>query len=266
MLSHRKLFCIDAFAEKIGQGNPAGVCLLEREAEPAWMQAVAREMNLSETAFLAEQDDGFSLHWFTPRTEVDLCGHATLASAHIIWEEGYLEQEKITRFSTKSGPLTAVKRGDLIELDFPSLPEAPAPAPPGLCSSLGIQPVYTGKNRVDWLIEVGSEDDVRTLNPDFSSLRKIPMRGVIVTARASTPGIDFVSRFFAPAVGINEDPVTGSAHCCLFPYWREKLQKQKLTAYQCSERGGVLYLGPGPEGRVKIAGNAVTVWKGSAQF
>jgi len=260
------LFCIDAFAEKIGEGNPAGVCLLEREAEPVWMQAVAREMNHSETAFLAEQDDGFSLRWFTPRREVDLCGHATLASAHIIWEEGLKEPEKIIRFFTRSGTLTAVKRGELIELDFPSVPEEPAPAPAGLCRSLGIRPVYTGKNRFDWLIEAGSEDDVRRLDPDFSSLGTIPMRGVIVTSRASTPGFDFVSRFFAPAAGINEDPVTGSAHCCLFPYWQKRLKKQELTAYQCSGRGGVLHLRPGPAGRVKIAGRAVTVWKGSVQF
>ncbi len=257
------LFCVDAFADRIGQGNPAGVCLPERPADPAWMQAIAREMNMSETAFISREDDGFCLRWFTPRTEVDLCGHATLATAHILWETGYLGEDEPARFITKSGTLSAGKKGDLIEMDFPAVPEEPVPAPAGLSHALGIQSCYTGKNRFDWLVEAASEQEVRKMSPDFSGLAKIPMRGVIVTSRASTPGFDFVSRFFAPSVGIDEDPVTGSAHCCLGPFWQKRLKKNTLTAYQASERGGVLHVRMDTPDRVTIAGTAVTVWKGT---
>jgi len=259
------LFCVDAFADHIGAGNPAGVCLLGQPADPGWMQTLAREMNLSETAFVTRERKGFGLQWFTPRTEVDLCGHATLATAHILWEEGYLGGDAPARFFTKSGIITAKRAGDFIELDFPAMPEEPAPAPAGLSDALGIQPCYTGKNRFDYLIEVSSEREVRKTTPDFSGLSKIPMRGVIVTSRAATPGFDFVSRFFAPSVGVNEDPVTGSAHCCLAPYWQKKLQKNMLTAYQASERGGVLRIRLDPPDRVAIAGTAITVWKGSPE-
>jgi predicted PhzF superfamily epimerase YddE/YHI9 len=227
------------------------------------MQAVACEMNLSETAFVERVTEGFGLRWFTPRAEVDLCGHATLAAAHILWETGYLGRDDPARFFTKSGTLFAVKRGELIELDFPSVPDDPLPAPPGLSRALGVRPCYTGKNRFDWLVEVATEDEVRRMRPDFSRLAQIPMRGVIVTARASAPGFDFVSRFFAPAVGIHEDPVTGSAHCCLGPFWQKKLGKNALTACQVSERGGALHVRMDTPERVKIAGNSVTVWEGS---
>jgi len=257
------LFCVDAFANRIGQGNPAGVCLPERPADPAWMQAVAREMNLSETAFICREGDGFNLRWFTPRTEVDLCGHATLASAHILWEKGYLSMGETARFFTKSGTLSARKKGDLIEMDFPAVPEEPVPALTSLSEALGIQPLYTGKNRFDYLIEIASEREVREIVPDFLELKKIPMRGIIVTARASAPGFDFVSRFFAPSVGIDEDPVTGSAHSCLAPYWQKKLKKNAMTAFQASERGGVLHVRLETPGRVTIAGKAVTAWEGS---
>ena len=265
MILRDSLFCIDAFAERIGTGNPAGVCLLGQPADPAWMQSVAREMNLSETAFIVREKDGFNLRWFTPRTEIDLCGHATLAAAHILWEEGYLMEDEPARFFTKSGTLSAVRSGHFIELDFPAVPEEPVPAPAGLYSALGIQPCYTGKNRFDYLIEVASEREVRNIVPDISGLSQIPMRGVIVTSRASTPGFDFVSRFFAPSVGINEDPVTGSAHCCLAPYWQKKIKKNMLTAYQASERVGILHLRLESLGRVTIGGAAVTVWKGLLQ-
>jgi len=259
------LFCVDTFTDRIGTGNPAGVCLLEHPAEPAWMQTIAREMNHSETAFVVREKDGFNLRWFTPRTEVDLCGHATLATAHILREEGYLGGDEPARFFTKSGMLSAVGKGNLTEMDFPSMPEEEVSAPAGLSRALGIQPVYTGMNRFDYLIEVASECVVRKIAPDFPQLLKIPMRGVIVTSRASTPGFDFVSRFFAPSVGIHEDPVTGSAHCCLAPYWQRKLKKNTLTAYQASERGGVLQIRLAVPGRVIIGGAAVTVWKGSVQ-
>lgn len=265
MILRDGLFCIDAFAERIGTGNPAGVCLLGQPADPAWMQSVAREMNLAETAFVVREKDGCNLRWFTPRTEIDLCGHATLAAAHILWEEGYLREDEPARFFTKSGTLSAARAGNFIELDFPAVPEEPARAPAGLYRALGIQPCYTGKNRFDYLVEVASEREVRNIVPDISALSQIPMRGVIVTSRASTPAFDFVSRFFAPAVGIHEDPVTGSAHCCLAPYWQKKFRKNTLTAYQASERGGILHLRLETPGRVTIAGTAVTVWKGLLQ-
>ncbi|NMB78095.1 MAG: PhzF family phenazine biosynthesis protein [Methanomicrobiales archaeon] len=266
MTAFRGLFCVDAFTDHAGSGNPAGVCLVEQPAGQAWMQMIAREMNLSETAFVVRQRDGFSLCWFTPKAEIELAGHPTLAAAHILWEEGYLAPGEPVRFFTKSGDLFARQKEGRIELDFPQVPEEPAFAPVDLVGSLGVQPCHTGKNRFDWLIEVETEQEVREMNPDFLRLVKIPMRGVIVTARATTPGIDFVSRFFAPAVGVNEDPVTGSAHCCLAPFWQRRLKKDTLTAYQASERGGYLYLEIGENSRVRIAGNAVTVWKGQLKI
>jgi PhzF family phenazine biosynthesis protein len=265
MSPRHSLFCVDAFADRIGTGNPAGVCILEQPADPAWMQMIAREMNLSETAFVARESDGFGLRWFTPRVELDLCGHATLATAHILREEGYLGAKESARFFTKSGILSAGLAGGLVELDFPALPEEPAPPPAGLSRALGIQSCYTGKNRFDWLVEAETEDQVRSMVPDFCGLAHIPMRGVIDTARASTPGFDFVSRFFAPSVGVNEDPVTGSAHCCLAPHWHKKLKKNAMTAFQASDRGGVVHVRTDTPDRVTIAGKAVTVWKGSAQ-
>ncbi len=259
------LFCVDAFADRIGQGNPAGVCLLGQPADPAWMQMVAREMNLSETAFVVQKENGFALRWFTPAAEVDLCGHGTLATAHILIEKGYLSMGETARFFTKSGVLMARKIGDQIRMDFPAEPENEVPVPAALAEALGVQPCYCGRNRFDHLVEVASEEEVRRMAPDFVHLKDIPVRGVIVTSRASTPGFDFVSRFFAPAVGINEDPVTGSAHCCLAPFWQKRLKKDTFTAYQASERGGVVRLRLDVPGRVKIAGTAITVWEGSLQ-
>ncbi|MFY9801227.1 MAG: PhzF family phenazine biosynthesis protein, partial [Methanoregula sp.] len=232
------LSCVDAFANRAGTGNPAGVCLLYEPKDASWMQMVAREMNLSETAFLLMEKDGFSLQWFTPVTEVDLCGHATLASAHVLWERGYLEPTETARFYTKSGTLSAVKKNDWIEMDFPAEPEHAAPAPAGLIEALGVTPRYVGKNRFDYLIELATEEEVRDLKPDFSCLSTIPMRGVIVTSAAHNPDYDFVSRFFAPSAGVPEDPVTGSAHCCLCPFWEKRLHKTEFLAYQASGRGG----------------------------
>ncbi len=254
-----KLFQIDAFTSEAFRGNPAAVCLLERERDASWMQDVAAEMNLSETAFLLRGDDGYSLRWFTPAIEVALCGHATLASAHALWEEHGLAS---ARFHTKSGLLTAERSGDLIELDFPATLEQRADAPEGLLESLGIDaPVYVGKNKFDYLVEVASEDLVRKLDPDHAQLRRIPVRGVIVTSRAAMEGADFVSRFFAPGSGVDEDPVTGSAHCCLTPYWSAKLGKEAMTAYQASPRGGFVYVQLAGD-RVKLRGHAVTVFRG----
>ncbi len=226
------------------------------------MQKVAAEMNLSETAFLIPAGGGFSLRWFAPKAEVELCGHATLASAHVLWEEGILAPEETARFETRSGPLSAEKRGELIEMDFPAEPERTVECSPLMLeAALGEPFIYVGDNRFDLLVELESEDAVRTLQPNFDHLKKLPIRGVMVTSRSDSPEYDFVSRFFAPALGVDEDPVTGSAHCCLGPYWAEKLGKTDLVGYQASERGGVVRVRM-EEDRTKIAGEAVTVLKG----
>jgi PhzF family phenazine biosynthesis protein len=253
---------VDAFTNRPFAGNPAAVCILPRAAAPAWMLDVAREMNLAETAFLVKQRDGYDLRWFTPAVEVDLCGHATLASAHVLWEEGHLKPGEQARFHTKSGLLTADRRDGLIELDFPATPATPAPAPPGLSEALGAKPQFVGRSPFDFLVEVDSETTVRTLAPNLSAVAEIQARGVIVTSRGDgTRKYDFVSRFFAPRSGVPEDPVTGSAHCALTPYWSEKLGKKELVAYQASPRGGELRLRLVGD-RVKIGGQAVTVLRG----
>lgn len=255
-----EIFQVDAFSEKPFAGNPAAVCPLSEEVASSWMQNVAREMNLSETAFLRPRDGGWLLRWFTPLEEVDLCGHATLASAHILWETGVLEPRETARFETRSGLLTANRRGDSIEMDFPSEPERPCQAPPGLAEALGVAPLYVGKNRFDYLVEAADEVSVRTASPDFSQLRKIPCRGVILTSRSEGGGADFVSRFFAPSAGVDEDPVTGSAHCCLAPFWSSRLGRTELTGRQLSSRGGTV--GTILKGdRVLLIGRAVTVLK-----
>lgn len=258
-----KIYQVDAFTEKPFKGNPAAVCILDSYATEKWMQDVASEMNLAETAFLVPLNDGYSLRWFTPNSEVDLCGHATLASAHILWEKGYLKQDQVANFHTKSGLLSAKINEGWIELNFPATLEEIINPPIELIEALGIEPIYVGKNIFDYLIEVKSEEIVRNIKPDFTKLMKVPMRGVIVTAKSVE--YDFVSRFFAPEVGIFEDPVTGSTHCCLGPYWDKKLGKDKLIAYQASERGGVLKVQVQGE-RVLISGKAVTVMEGNLLY
>jgi len=255
-----KIYQVDAFTDKPFTGNPAGVCVLPGPKEDIWMQNVAREMNLSETAFLLKQADGFGLRWFTPAVEVELCGHATLASAHILWQAGLLAGHEPARFHTLSGLLTAAHRQGDIELDFPATPDAPADAPAGLGEILGAKVMNFRSSRFDHLVEVESEETVRGLCPDFTRLKALPVRGIMVTSRASTPGFDFVSRFFGPAVGIDEDPVTGSAHCCLGPYWSKRLGKTEMTAYQASARGGVVGVAVMGD-RVRLRGRAVTVLK-----
>jgi PhzF family phenazine biosynthesis protein len=252
---------VDAFTDLPFAGNPAAVCILPAVRDDRWMQNVAREMNLSETAFLHRQADGFDLRWFTPTTEVALCGHATLASAHVLWEEGHLDPGQPARFHTKSGLLTAERKGDWIELDFPATREEPALAPDGLAEALGAAYGYVGRNRFDYLVELESEAALRHLQPNHFALRKIPVRGVIVTSRSDSAGFDFVSRFFAPGSGVDEDPVTGSAHCCLGPYWQKKLGKSELVAYQASARGGVVRVSVKGE-RVILGGKAITVLRG----
>jgi PhzF family phenazine biosynthesis protein len=251
---------VDAFTNKPFAGNPAGVCILTKPADSAWMLNVAREMNLAETAFLVRNKDGYDLRWFTPAVEVDLCGHATLASAHVLWEDGYLKRSEQARFHTKSGLLTADARDPWIELDFPATPVKAAPAPAGLHDALGAKATFVGRSKFDYLVEVASEAVVRALAPDLTALSRVEARGVIVTARAGGD-YDFVSRFFAPQSGVPEDPVTGSAHCALTPYWSEKLGKLKLTAFQASPRGGELRLALAGD-RVRIGGQAVTVLRG----
>ena len=252
---------VDAFTSEPFLGNPAAVCVLPEDRDPSWMRKIAREMNLSETAFLRERPDGFGLRWFTPAVEVDLCGHATLAAAHVLWETGRLEPGATARFHTRSGLLTAVRRGDWIELDFPATPNEPAEAPPGLVEALGAKPRYVGRNRFDYLVELEGEDAVRNLRPDFTRLGAVEARGIIVTSRSATPDRDFVSRFFAPASGVNEDPVTGSAHCALAPFWSQRLKKNNFVAHQISQRGGVLRIQL-DGARVRLGGQAVTVLRG----
>jgi PhzF family phenazine biosynthesis protein len=266
---------VDAFTDRPYHGNPAAVCVLGAPADEAWMQDVAREMNLSETAYLwperssdagssigaRPEADGFRLRWFTPSVEVDLCGHATVASAHVLWETGVLAPSATARFHTRSGLLTATRRGTWIELDFPAKPVEPTSAPPGLLEALGVIPRYVGRNRFDYLVEVESEEIVRKVVPDHGRLRTVQARGVMVTSPGATPEHDFVSRFFAPGSGIDEDPVTGSSHCALGPYWGPRLGKTEMVAYQASARGGTVRVRLAGD-RVVLGGQAVTVLRG----
>lgn len=258
-MSNLKIYQVDSFTDKPFSGNPAGVCILPSPVDEDWMQKVAAEMNLSETAFLSKEGNGFNLRWFTPTVEVDLCGHATLASAHILWREKYLSEDQEATFFTKSGILSAKKSNDWIELNFPIESENTILPPEGLLEALGVNAKYVGMNRFDYIVEIESEKVVRSLEPDFTSLNKFTGRGVIVTSLSDTKEFDFVSRFFAPAVGIPEDPVTGSAHCCLGPYWMNRLGKSEFVAYQASARGGIVKVRV--EGnRVILGGQAVTVF------
>lgn len=254
------IFQVDAFAGRPFEGNPAAVCLLPEPRDAKWMQAVAQEMNLSETAFLVRQEEGWNLRWFTPAVEVDLCGHATLASAHILWEQSHLPHSQPATFHTKSGRLTCTRVGDRIEMDFPAKREQAAEAPAGLADALGASMKYVGKNQFDYLVELNDEAAVRNLVPDHGMLAKLPVRGVIVTSRSTSSAYDFVSRFFAPGSGVAEDPVTGSAHCCLAPYWQPRLGKDTMIGYQTSARGGFVHVRVAGE-RVILGGTAVTVMK-----
>jgi PhzF family phenazine biosynthesis protein len=253
------IYQVDAFADRPFSGNPAGVCILDRAAPEKWMQAVAGEMNVAETAFLVRRDDGaFDLRWFTPTVEVDLCGHATLASAHVLWDERILPADERARFHTKSGELTAWREADTIRMDFPAEPVTNNEAPATLTEALQVPFTFAGKNRMDWLVEVADEATVLAVRPELRGLTRVGGRGVIVTARSASSERDFVSRFFAPAAGVDEDPVTGSAHCALAPYWAGKLGKDALTGYQASTRGGTVLCTVKGD-RVVLGGRAVTV-------
>ncbi|MCU0566331.1 MAG: PhzF family phenazine biosynthesis protein [Oculatellaceae cyanobacterium Prado106] len=261
------IFQVDAFTDQPFAGNPAAVCFLTEAQPDGWMQNVAREMNLSETAFLLPEQEGFRLRWFTPIREVDLCGHATLASAHILWTEGYLPPETPARFYTRSGSLTATYQTTCqnawIELSFPAIAPTKAIPPIFLAQALGIPIQQVYESSLGYLVELDSEITLRQLQPDFTLLRLVHFHSVTVTSRAHDDerDYDFVSRYFAPNFGVDEDPVTGSAHCCLAIYWRDRLSKTEFTAYQASARGGTLKVRCEGD-RVFLGGQAVTVWKG----
>ena len=260
-MTRQQIVQVDTFTDRPFAGNPAAVCLLASPAEPSWMQQVAREMNLAETAFLVRRNGGYDLRWFTPTVEVDLCGHATLASAHVLWEDRHLDPGETARFHTRSGVLTATKDPDLIWLDFPATPPQPVTQLADLERAIGTPIRYLGRTSFDYLVELDSDSAVRALTPDLAALARLSARGVIVTAASSTRGEDFISRFFAPAAGVPEDPVTGSAHCGLGPYWATRLSKNELTGYQASERGGLVKVRVEGD-RVRLGGKAVTVLRG----
>jgi len=256
-----RIYHVDAFAQKPFEGNPAAVCLLNEERPSAWMQSVAAEMNLADTAFVRRVEDSFELRWFTPAIEVELCGHATLASAHVLWTEQLVAKGEPVRFHTKSGILTCEQTADSIQLDFPATPARPADPPAVLIEALGIRPSFVGQTKFDKFLLLDSEGAVRGLKPDFAALASVPGRGVIVTSRSSDLRFDFISRFFAPLLGINEDPVTGSAHCALAPFWSERLGKSVMTGFQASPRGGVVNVRLAGD-RVYLGGKAITILRG----
>jgi PhzF family phenazine biosynthesis protein len=257
-----RLFQVDAFTGKPFAGNPSAVCLLDEPADPMWMQDVAAEMNLSETAFVSRRsDDGFDLRWFTPAVEVDLCGHATLASAHVLWEQDVIDAGATARFHTRSGWLECAQRTDRIEMDFPARPVEEVDPPGDLVDALGVKPIVSGRSEIGYLLELASEQEVRDAAPDFGRLKQVPDGWSCITAVATTPGFDFVSRFFAPQGGIDEDPVTGSAHCALADHWSKRSGREDFRAYQCSARGGVVFVRLEGD-RVKLGGQAVTVLRG----
>ncbi|MEN6617537.1 MAG: PhzF family phenazine biosynthesis protein [Syntrophorhabdus sp.] len=256
-----KIFHVDTFTDRAFRGNPAGVCILSHPKVDSWMQSVAAEMNLSEIAFLIRQADGYLLRWFTPKTEVDLCGHATLASAHILWQETLASADSHINFYTRSGNLRAWRQDDRIGLDFPLLPDEPIAHTEDLRRILGTPIVYAGKNRFDTIVEVGSEEILRSIGPARDELLTLITRGLIITSRSDNPEYDFVSRFFRPSAGEEEIPVSGSAHCCLGPYWAMRLGRDVLTAYQASLRGGMIGMAVTPD-RIHLYGHAVTVIAG----
>ncbi len=255
------IYLVDAFTARPFAGNPAGVCPLEGDREVDWMQLVALELNQAETAFVRRRPDGdWDLRWFTPTIEVDLCGHATLASAHVLWTTGRVPTRRPIRFHTRSGVLACSTAEGQIEMDFPAEPPSIADVP-GLSEALGVEPSWVGRNRMDVLAVLNSAAAVRNLKPDFGRLAAIEARGVIVTARSDVPEADFVSRFFAPQSGVPEDPVTGSAHCCLGPYWQDVLGKNELVGHQVSTRGGVVQVRCVGE-RCILGGSAVLTIEG----
>ena len=260
----QRIILVDAFSSVAFSGNPAAVCVLDAPSTETWMPDIAREMNCSETAFCVPVVDGrFELRWFTPKTEVSLCGHATLAAAHVLWEEGWLAPHEKARFWTRRGDLWATPLGRRVELDFPAHEVAEAEAPEGLLSALGVSPTWIGRSENDdYLLQLADEAAVRDCCPSFTALEVVKLRGVIITAAGEQEETDFVSRYFAPGLGINEDPVTGSSHCILAPFWEARLGKAVLRARQLSARGGELEV-ERVRKRVKLRGSCVTTLRGS---
>jgi PhzF family phenazine biosynthesis protein len=258
-----KICHINVFTNRPFHGNPAAVCILPHPKIDSWMQSMAAELNLPVTAFIIRQADGFMLRWFTPVAEVDMCGHGTLAAAHIVWQESLARPDGGIVFYTRSGTLRAWKEDDWIGLDFPSMPAQPIHEPEGLRDILGVPFIYVGKNEYDIIVEVDSEQTVRSLDPDKDTLRRLPMRGLIVTGRSDNPEYDFVSRFFASSFGISEDAVTGPAHCCLAPYWAKRLSRMQLKGYHASRRGGVIKMNIRDD-RIHLFGQAITVISGNS--
>ncbi len=252
------LYQVDAFADRPFSGNPAAVCPLREWFPDATLQAIAEENNLSETAFCTPAGEGFRIRWFTPTTEVELCGHATLATAHVIFNHTGYGRDSI-RFSSRGGELSVTRDNDCLVMDFPAQPATPCDSPKGLIEALGSEPVEV-LSSTDFMVVFSSEDDITSLRPKLEVIKRLDLRGVIITA----PGreVDFVSRFFAPKVGIDEDPATGSAHCTLAPYWAERLRKTRMTARQLSRRGGEIVCEVRGD-RVVLAGRAVTYLEGS---
>jgi len=259
----QEIIQVDAFTDKAFSGNPAGVCIMEKAAEAQWMQNVAKEMNLSETAFLypGKKEHEYNLRWFTPVVEVDLCGHATLATSHILFTDDHVPKDKTITFQSKSGPLRATTDNGWISLDFPALRVTKDKPAKGLIDALQVDPLFIGRSHFDYLIEVATVKEVTSLKPDFSMLGTVRARGIVITARSDND-FDFISRVFAPAVGIDEDPVTGSAHCLLGPYWSEKLGKDELVGFQASTRGGIVKMRMHGD-RVSLSGQAVTTMRGT---
>jgi PhzF family phenazine biosynthesis protein len=257
------LFIVDAFASKPFSGNPAAICLLDRERDDAWLQALAGEMNLSETAYLLPRSDGWGLRWFTPQVEVDLCGHATLAASHVLWESERLKGDEPAIFHTRSGKLVCRRDDRWIAMDFPAEPAREVELTVDLFEGLGVRPSFVGRNRMDVIACLDSEQAVRDVVPDQTALGRIKCRGIIITARSSRP-YDFVSRAFFPSCGVPEDPVCGSAHCCLGPFWSERLRKDELVGHQVSKRGGIVRVKCNGE-RVTLGGIAITVMRGELE-
>ena len=263
MTDRKRIPCwqVDAFTNRPFGGNPAAVCWLEQAADAQWMQLVAAEMNLAETAFVRRLGTDYELRWFTPTIEVDLCGHATLASAHVLWSVGIASRDAAIRFQTRSGILTCTQNGEFIELDFPATPAVRISPPAGLAGALGAEPREVLQTKFDYVAIFDSAEAVRSLRPDFRALAQHAVRGIAVSALADDPAFDFVARFFAPAAGIDEDPATGSAYCGLLPYWAAVLNRTEMTAFQASRRGGILRLRLNGD-RVILGGQAVTIWQG----
>jgi PhzF family phenazine biosynthesis protein len=252
---------VDAFAERAFAGNPAAVCVLAAPASASWMQAVAAEMNLSETAFLVRRAGGWDLRWFTPAAEVALCGHATLASAHTLWRDGHEPEGAEIRFHTASGVLGARRAGDMVELDFPAMPPVAAEPPAEVVAALGVRPAWSGVCGANRFVELATPEEVRAVIPDMARLSAATEQGAIVTAAGGEDGADVTSRYFAPAVGVPEDPVTGSAHCAIGPHWAARLGRARLRCHQASARGGVVHVEVRGD-RVGLGGRAVTVMEG----